>query len=74
MPKTPMVAVFDTGFHLTMPKYAYMYGIPYAELPRQNSQFGFGSANNNVYNTPRNPYYDQRGSFNQMGGFGGKRR
>ena len=47
-----------------------MYGIPYADLPRQNSQFGFGSANNNVYNTPRNPYYDQRGSFNQMGGFG----
>ena len=47
-----------------------MYGIPYAELPHQNSQFGFGSANNNVYNTPRNPYYDQRGSFNQMGGFG----
>jgi len=31
MPDTPMVAVFDTGFHLTMPKYAFMYAIPYAD-------------------------------------------
>lgn len=28
MPKTPMVAVFDTSFHQTMPKKAYLYGIP----------------------------------------------
>ena len=27
--KTPMVAVFDTAFHQTMPSKAYMYGIPY---------------------------------------------
>ncbi|MBR6735498.1 MAG: acetate kinase [Oscillospiraceae bacterium] len=26
---TPMVAVFDTAFHQTMPAKAYMYGIPY---------------------------------------------
>ena len=25
----PQVAVFDTGFHGTMPDYAYMYGLPY---------------------------------------------
>ena len=25
----PQIAVFDTGFHQTMPDYAYMYGIPY---------------------------------------------
>lgn len=25
----PQVAVFDTGFHHTMPEYAYMYGLPY---------------------------------------------
>lgn len=31
MPNTPMVAVFDTGFHQTMPKYAYMYAIPYKD-------------------------------------------
>lgn len=29
MPETPMVAVFDTAFHQTMPEKAYMYAIPY---------------------------------------------
>ncbi|MFI3170880.1 MAG: acetate kinase [Eubacteriales bacterium] len=29
MPGTPMVGVFDTAFHQTMPKEAYMYGLPY---------------------------------------------
>ncbi len=29
MPKTPMVAVFDTAFHQTMPAKAYLYGLPY---------------------------------------------
>lgn len=29
MPDTPMVGVFDTAFHQTMPQEAYLYGIPY---------------------------------------------
>ena len=29
MPNVPMVAVFDTAFHQTMPSEAYMYGLPY---------------------------------------------
>lgn len=29
MPKVPMVGVFDTAFHQTMPPKAYLYGIPY---------------------------------------------
>ena len=29
MPKTPMVAVFDTAFHQTMPALAYTYALPY---------------------------------------------
>lgn len=29
MPNVPMVGVFDTAFHQTMPDYAYMYAIPY---------------------------------------------
>ena len=29
MPKVPMVAVFDTAFHQTMPEKAYLYGLPY---------------------------------------------
>ena len=28
MPNTPNVAVFDTAFHQTMPKKAYLYGVP----------------------------------------------
>ena len=30
MPGVPMVAVFDTAFHQTMPAKAYMYALPYA--------------------------------------------
>lgn len=30
MGDTPMVAVFDTAFHQTMPEEAYLYGIPYS--------------------------------------------
>ena len=29
MPSVPMVGVFDTAFHQTMPQEAYMYGVPY---------------------------------------------
>ncbi len=29
MPNVPMVAVFDTAFHQTMPKKAYYYGLPH---------------------------------------------
>ena len=29
MPNVPMVGVFDTAFHQTMPKKAYLYGLPY---------------------------------------------
>ena len=29
LPNVPMVAVFDTAFHQTMPKSSYLYGLPY---------------------------------------------
>jgi len=29
MPEAPMVAVFDTAFHQTLPKYAFLYALPY---------------------------------------------
>ena len=29
IPNIPMVAVFDTAFHQTMPPYAYLYALPY---------------------------------------------
>lgn len=42
MPKTPMVGVFDTAFHQTMPPEAYLYGLPY-ELYKQHHirRYGF---------------------------------
>lgn len=42
MPDVPQVAVFDTAFHQTMPKKAYMYAIPY-ELYEKNKirKYGF---------------------------------
>jgi len=42
MPNTPMVAVFDTAFHQTMPPEAYMYALPY-ELYEKYSirKYGF---------------------------------
>lgn len=30
LPDTPQIGVFDTAFHQTMPKMAYMYAIPYS--------------------------------------------
>ncbi|MGV8980263.1 acetate/propionate family kinase [Clostridium sp.] len=42
MPTTPMVAVFDTAFHQTMPEVAYIYPLPY-ELYTNNGvrKYGF---------------------------------
>ncbi len=42
MPGTPMVAVFDTAFHQTMPEKAYLYGIPYKYYKEyQVRRYGF---------------------------------
>lgn len=42
MPDTPMVAVFDTAFHQTMPQEAYLYAIPYeAYLKHGIRRYGF---------------------------------
>ncbi len=42
MPNTPMVGVFDTAFHQTMPKEAYIYPIPYeAYTEHMIRRYGF---------------------------------
>lgn len=42
MPNAPMVAVFDTTFHATMPDYAYMYGIDYDDYKKYKvRKYGF---------------------------------
>jgi len=42
MPGVPQVAVFDTAFHATMPRHAYVYALPY-ELYEKNRvrRYGF---------------------------------
>lgn len=41
-PETPMVAVFDTSFHQTMPEKAFMYGIPYEYYEKYHiRKYGF---------------------------------
>lgn len=42
MPNTRMVAVFDTAFHQTMPKHAYLYGLPYEAYSKYGiRRYGF---------------------------------
>ena len=42
MPGVPMVGVFDTAFHQTMPPKAYMYGIPYGDYEKYHvRKYGF---------------------------------
>ena len=42
MPNVPMVGVFDTAFHQTMPKRAYLYGLPHEYFEKYKvSRSGF---------------------------------
>lgn len=42
LPGVPQVAVFDTAFHQTMPKHAYIYGLPYEYYERHRiRRYGF---------------------------------
>ncbi len=42
LPNVPQVAVFDTAFHVNMPPYAYLYGIPYTLYKRYKiRRYGF---------------------------------
>lgn len=42
LPGVPQVAVFDTAFHQTMPRYAYMYALPYEYYEKHGiRKYGF---------------------------------
>jgi len=42
LPNTPMVGVFDTAFHHTLPDYAFLYGLPYVVYKRYSiRRYGF---------------------------------
>src|SRR5437763_2480240 len=44
-PKHPQIAVFDTGFHRTLPKYAAVYPGPYHWFERGIRRYGFHGIN-----------------------------
>ncbi len=52
LPSVPQVAVFDTAFHQTMPKHAYMYAIPYSLYKKYGvRRYGFhGTSHKYVFN------------------------
>lgn len=52
IPGVPMVAVFDTAFHQTMPRKAYMYGLPYEYYEKYKMRrYGFhGTSHSYVSN------------------------
>ncbi len=52
MPSVPMVAVFDTAFHQTMPEKAYLYGLPYEYYEKYKvRRYGFhGTSHDYVSN------------------------
>ncbi len=42
LPGVPQVAVFDTAFHQTMPRHAYIYGLPYMQYRKYGiRRYGF---------------------------------
>ena len=48
MPNTPMVGVFDTAFHQTMPAEAYIYALPYeAYTEHMVRRYGFHGTSHN---------------------------
>lgn len=55
MPNTPMVGVFDTAFHQTMPKEAFIYGLPYeAYTDNMVRRYGFHGTSHNYVTLQRN--------------------
>ncbi|HQH26053.1 MAG TPA: acetate/propionate family kinase [Oligoflexia bacterium] len=64
-PHVPHVAVFDTGFHHTLPPYAYMYGLPY-ELYKEKKirRYGFHGTSH-LYASLRAAEFLKR-SFNEL--------
>lgn len=52
MPNVPMVVVFDTAFHQTMPKKAYMYGLPYEYYEKYKvRRYGFHGTSHDFVST-----------------------
>jgi len=52
LPDVPQVAVFDTAFHQSMPKYAFLYGLPYTLYRRHGiRRYGFHGTSHRFVST-----------------------
>ena len=61
MPQTPMVAVFDTAFHQTMPEEAYMYGLPYEYYQKYKvRRYGFHGTSHSYVSKGRRRFWERR--------------
>lgn len=61
MPKTPMVGVFDTAFHQTMPEKAYLYGIPYEYYQKYKvRRYGFHGTSHAYVSRHAAQYYQMK--------------
>ncbi len=64
-PHIPHVVVFDTGFHNTLPPYAYMYGLPYEYYKQKKlRRYGFHGTSH-MYVALRTAQFLKR-SFNSL--------
>lgn len=61
MPDTPMAFVFDTGFHFTMPDYAYMYAIAYEDYEKYSiRRYGFHGTSHKFVSQEAAKYLDKK--------------
>jgi len=62
LPNVPMVAVFDTAFHQTMPAYAFVYGLPYEMYQDHNiRRYGFHGTSHRYVAIEAGKYLEARG-------------
>ena len=59
MPGIPMVGVFDTAFHQTMPPKAYLYGLPYEYYEKYRvRRYGFHGTSHSFVSKHAAEYFD----------------
>jgi acetate kinase len=62
LPGTPQVAVFDTAFHQTMPRHAFLYGLPYEMYEKhQIRRYGFHGTSHRYISMVATQMLEERG-------------
>lgn len=61
LPDVPMVAVFDTAFHQTMPKENFMYAVPYSWYEENGvRKYGFHGTSHKYITETMQTYFDKK--------------